>query len=149
MFVVASEVDSQPLRGVRQPIIWQNVCPKLHENERNWMHASLAPHPHGSTNGDIAIVLLFKWQKYRLMFSQSIIETLQFLYFPVGLAAKQELTEGQQLSIKQRILIKLAGCVQKINNVRQYHFLSLDVELMICLSCNIMTVTIAFEDTRL
>ena len=83
------------------------------------------------------------------MFSQFIIEKLQPLHFLAGLTAKQELTEGQQLSIKQRILIKLAGCVQKINNVRQYHFLPLDVELMICLSYNVMTVTIAFEDTKL
>ena len=29
--------------GARQPIIWQNVCQKLHENERIWTGASLAP----------------------------------------------------------------------------------------------------------
>ena len=31
--------------GVRQPIIWHNVCRKLHKNERNWTEngdASLA-----------------------------------------------------------------------------------------------------------
>ena len=45
MFVVANEVDSQVLTGVRQPIIWQNVCQKLHEKERNRNHASLPPCP--------------------------------------------------------------------------------------------------------
>ena len=35
--------ELQPLRGVRQSIIWPNFCRKLHENERIWTSEPPSP----------------------------------------------------------------------------------------------------------
>ena len=47
LIIYTSQSVEDP-RGVRQSIIWQNLCRKLHEKERNWtakgQSASLSPH---------------------------------------------------------------------------------------------------------